>query len=138
MNTAYGETRFRWDGPRTDWPTEFAVISGYATTGEQWTEGENEAADRALEAELRRRCAWVHRITGYSPTSDHREPSWAATLPFDDTCDIGLKYLQDAIYFVSDNYLFVSFCDARRKLIPVGPLLAHLDSCTAELRVRPS
>jgi len=56
-------------------------------------------------------------------TGDHAEPSWAAELSFEEGCDLGLRFRQDAIYVVADGTLFLSYCDARRGLVPVGPVL---------------
>lgn len=115
----YKETHFsasEWQGA----PEEFAIISAYATTGETWSEKENSVADRKLKNTLRDKSDWHMRITGYSPASGHSEPGWAAALDFQKACDIGKHFKQDAIYFVKNNKLYVSYCDARRALVPVG------------------
>lgn len=121
MPEAYRETHFRLAGHSDEWPQEFAIITGYATTGEKWSDAENEAADRALHAELCKHSQLVRRITGYSPSTGHAEPGWAVDLPFDIACEIGLRYRQDAIYFVSQDVLSISYCDARRGLTEIGP-----------------
>ena len=126
MPAIYFETHFEstWDLGTA--PDEFAIITAYATTGEQWPEEMNRDADRRLEIELRKIAPWVHRITGYSPTTGHREPGWAVALGFDDACDTGLRYKQDAIYMVSGGVLGVSYCDGRRGLVRVGDFGARL------------
>jgi hypothetical protein len=126
MHEAYRETHFRLAEHADEWPREFAIITAYATTGEKWSDAENEAADRALHAELRQHSQLVRRITGYSPSTGHAEPGWAVALPFDIACEIGLRYRQDAIYFVSRDvlsvsFLSVSYCDARRSMKEIGP-----------------
>lgn len=121
MPEAYRETHFRLAEHADEWPREFAIITAYATTGEKWSDAENEAADRALHAELCQHSQSVRRITGYSPSTGHAEPGWAVTLPFDTACEIGLRYRQDAIYFVSQDVLSVSYCDSRRSLTEIGP-----------------
>lgn len=122
LHPAYFETCFRLPTEATDfdWPAAFGIISAYSTTGEQWPEQRNLAADRELEAELESCSKWLHRVVGFSPTSGHAEPSWAAELSFGTTCDLGVRFHQDAIYFVDGDDLYVSFCDARRKPVPVG------------------
>lgn len=120
MHPAYFETHFQQDEAWQDWPEQFAIITAYATTGETWTDAENQAADLALEAELRKQSAWVRRITGYSPATGHAEPSWAVPIDFKTACDIGKRYRQDAIYYVAHDTLFVSYCDSRRASITVG------------------
>jgi hypothetical protein len=127
MNPVYFETRFRTDALPTAWPEEFAILSAYASTGESWTQARNEAADRELAAVLAARGGWHVRIVGYSPTTGHAEPSWATEMSFDEACDLGLRFLQDAIFHVKGNVLSVSYCDDRRSLVPVGRFSARVD-----------
>ena len=76
--------------------------------GETWTAEENETADRALADDLARSGKWHQRITGYSPTTGHAEPGWAVEMNLPEACELGLRYLQDAIYYVSGDELFRS------------------------------
>ena len=136
MHPAYAESHFQrlehWD----DWPVEFAIITAHATTGEKWTASKNKDADRALESDLKKRAPWVRRITGYSPTTGHGEPGWAVALPFGTACEIALHYKQDAIYFVSQDTLSVSFCDTRKKRIEIGPFRARVHTSLDQPVVR--
>ncbi len=128
MHPAYFETHFTAaDGP-LDWPEQFAVITAYATTGEVWTDQQNEAADQALEAELRATGRWMRRITGYSPppATPHREPGWAVAMDWQEACDLGARFLQDAIYVVHGDALAVTLCDHHRELLPVGTFQQRL------------
>lgn len=130
LHPAYFETCFR---PPTEasaivWPASFGIISAYSTTGEQWPAERSSAADRELEAVLRSNSAWLQRVVGFSPTSGHAEPSWAAEVSFEAACDLGLRFHQDAIYFVDGDDLYVSFCDARRRRVAVGKFRARLRS----------
>jgi hypothetical protein len=120
MHPSYFGVRFRVPVPLPEWPREFAILSGYATTGEVWSPERNAAADRALGEELSGTGTWMHRITGFFPETGHAEPGWAAALTLEEGCDWGLRYLQDAIYFVREDALWVSHCDARRALVHVG------------------
>ncbi len=115
----YKETHF-WVEDWSDAPNEFAIITAYATTGEIWTDIQNSKADKRLESTLTDRKAWLRRITGYSPSSGHSEPGWAVAIDFATACEIGKHFMQDAIYFVRNGRLYLSYCDARRALIPVG------------------
>lgn len=114
MEAVYFEARFLVEEPVDSWPEEFAIITAYATTGETWTREENEAADRRLHHELAKRSPFLIRVTGYSPTTGHGEPGWAAVIPFDEACDLGLEFKQDAIYHVAGDDLCVTYCDDRR------------------------
>jgi hypothetical protein len=120
IHSAYFRTYFREEAPISDWPVEFAIITAYATTGETWTVEENEMADRALEGELRKTGRWMRRLTGYSPTTGHAEAGWAVEMPWDEACDVGLRFKQDAIYTVNGDELSVTLCDHRRDLVLVG------------------
>lgn len=120
MHAEYFETRFRTGTLEDDWPTRFAVVTAFATTGELWTADENVAADAALLDELRAAGIWHRRVTGYSPATGHAEPGWAADLPFEAACDMGRRFRQDAIYWIDGDDLFVSHCDDRRLPVPVG------------------
>jgi type I restriction system adenine methylase HsdM len=137
MYPEYAETHFQPLEPWEDCPDEFAIITAYATTGEKWTAAQNEAADRKLEARLRKLSLWVRRITGYSPATGHAEPGWAVPLSFDAACDIGDEFKQDAIYLVSKDTLAVSHCDSRRKRIEIGPFAARVHTSASRPVVRP-
>jgi hypothetical protein len=80
MHPAYFETRFITANSAQDWPKEFAILSAHSTTGEVWSATQNENADQKLQAELASAKVWMRRIIGYSPTTGHREPSWAVEM----------------------------------------------------------
>lgn len=120
MPAFYFETHFRLEKPWADYPKQFAIITAYATTGMKWTDQKNQNADRGLEEKLRKLAPWVRRVTGYSPSSGHAEPSWAVPIEFCLACDLGQAHEQDAIYYVKQDTLFVSYCDRRRQLVEVG------------------
>jgi hypothetical protein len=121
MHPAYFETRFRLPGAEPDWPAQFVIVSAYATTGQQWTDAENQLADRRLEAELLSRGGWRCRVTGYSPTTGHAEPSFAADIPLSEARQLGARFHQDAIYHVAGDQLSVVHCQGPAELVAVGP-----------------
>ena len=120
MNPVYFGTHFERREAWENSPAEFAIITAYATTGEEWASIENEAADKKLESELRKRGCWLQRLTGYSPVTGHAEPGWAVAMPFEVACDLGLRFQQDAIYYVTGDTLYVTACDERRAPVEVG------------------
>jgi hypothetical protein len=122
----YFETHFRCGNNDFASIREFAIITAYATTGEQWPEERNKDANEKLHQELKIQGCLLGTIIGFSHETDHEESSWVAEMGFDCACDIGLKYKQDAIYYVRDDMLFVSLCDDRRELVKVGPFSARL------------
>lgn len=138
MNRIYLETRFLAENQPADWPVEFAIITGYATTGETWSDEENRAADDALRQELEEMDGAVSRITGYSPTTLHQEPGWAAVLPWKTACDVGARYRQDAIYYVTNDDLWVTYCDERQQLQRVGPFRERVSRMTRDKGSKPA
>lgn len=120
MHPSYFQVQFSTPEPVREWPANFAILSGYATTGQVWTAERNAAADRALGETIFVIGVWRERITGFFDQTGHSEPGWAAELELNAACDLGLKFLQDAIYYVQGDSLSVSYCDERRDLVPVG------------------
>jgi hypothetical protein len=137
MHPSYFGVRFRIPAPVREWPPAFVILSGYATTGEVWPQERNEAADQALGQDLAGKGVWTCRITGFFPETAHAEPGWAAALDFDSGCDWGLRYLQDAIYVVTGDTLWVSHCDERRALVHVGAFRERFEE-TEGREVEPS
>lgn len=120
MHPEYFETRFRVASPPPEWPSELAIVSAFATTGERWTEEENARAHHELERELRQRSVWMREVTGFSPRTGHAEPSYAIEIPLADARELGQRFRQDAIYYVQADQLFVTSCDPPLELVHVG------------------
>ena len=126
MHPAYFHTMFHVEQPVKAWPAQFAIITAYATTGQAWSSDANESADQRLSRELQSSGVWMVRITGFSPETGHAEPGWAVSMNFESACDLGHRYLQDALYVVRNGVLYVSFCDDRRQLVHVGDFAKRL------------
>jgi len=64
----------------------------------------------------------------FDKDTDHKENGFMFDVEsFDQACDLGEKYFQDAIYFVKDNILFVSKCNKKnRQLTKVGQFSAFI------------
>ncbi len=129
IHPAYFETHFEQLSAFDEWPKNFAIVTAYATTGEVWTDAENKLAGQLLETNLANQQVWIHRLTGYSPKSGHAEPGWAAEISFESAVDLGKRFRQDAIYYVSQDTLFVILC--RHPHLPV-----FVDSFRKRLRIR--
>lgn len=116
MDPSYFEVRFRTT--ERQWPEAFFLITAAATTGEVWPAAREHAAAARLEAELRSKGVWMAPITGYSVRTGHAEVGWAVELPelalrwahMNEACALGRKYLQDAIYIVVRDELWVLHC----------------------------
>ena len=128
MTPIYFDTRFKLGLPIAELPESFAIITAFATTGEDWTPEQNNAASEDLRAELENGGHLIGTVTGYSPVMHHAEPGYAAALEFEAACKIGARFKQDAIYYVSSGTLFVSHCDHRRSLKPITQFSKRIDS----------
>ncbi len=110
----YFETRFRTPVAPPGWPARFAILTAWATTGEQWSPAQNQQADARLAAHLAERGLWHHRLTGYSPRTGHAEAGWAVELAPDAARAVGVAFRQDALYTVEDDALWVLRCEDGR------------------------
>lgn len=112
LTAAYFRTIFSLEkgGATAPLPTRFAIISGWATTGEYWPEDRNRAADAKLHQLLLDRGLTPMRITGTSADGRHSEPSWIVETTVADALMIGQTFLQDAIYWVDSDILEVISC----------------------------
>jgi hypothetical protein len=127
MHQAYFKTCFSSTAPEINWPESFAIITAFQTTGEQWLEAQNQEADARLLAVIHETGRWHTRLTGFSPDTGHAEPGWAIEISFDEACLIGEKFLQDAIFFVECDTLFVSHCMAEHRMkIYVGSFMERI------------
>lgn len=127
LHPAYFEIRFRDESLPDHWPESFAVITAYATTGEQWSSDENHAADQRLLKRIQERQVWHVRLTGYSPRDGHAEPGWAVETSLAKARELGLEFLQDAIFWVSNDKLEVTRCTPQSELIEIGRFRERLD-----------
>lgn len=114
VNPLYLSTFLNVGADWSEQSEEFAIVSGYATTVEKWSAERNQRADERLFQQLEENGYWLRRLTGYAPDTGHKEPCWATAISFEEACDIGEEFLQDAIYYVEGDNLFISHCDARR------------------------
>ena len=106
----YKSTVFDYEDFPKDWPKDFAILTAYATTGENWTTEQNETADRKLEAELRKGGYRIHRIAGYSAKLDTHEKGWAVPMPLETAWELGNKYKQVAIFYYQNDELLLVYC----------------------------
>ncbi|MGV3485936.1 MAG: DUF3293 domain-containing protein [Planctomycetaceae bacterium] len=127
MHHAYFDVRFRIEASPDVWPARFVIISAWATTGQTWTAAQNHAADQRLGEWLAARNLWHLRVTGYSPTTGHAEPSWAVSMALEEGRDVGRDFEQDAIYFVDADQLSVTHCRPDSDLWLVGGFRERLD-----------
>jgi uncharacterized protein with GYD domain len=119
IHPAYFTTRFRVEPLPPSWPASFVIVTAYATTGEQWSEEENERADAILRRRLGELGVWIERITGFDPATGHAEPGWAVEIDLATGVSLGREYRQDAIFHVEGDRLAVVSC-AEQGVASVG------------------
>lgn len=135
MIHVYSKTRFRTDSPG-DYSAlissigmrEVAIITGYATTGEEWSATENEEADTRLYQKLKGDSPI--RITGYDPDSQHAEPGWAVETSIEQAISLGEQFKQLAIFFIKDGVITVhstSLLETPLAHYEVGDFIDRLD-----------
>ena len=130
MHPAYLETRFRVEDPLGELPSQFVILSAYATTGEVWSEERNSLAYQKLFRELQASTpTFLKRVVGYSPSTHHAEPSWAVAIPLAEAHRIGKEFAQDALYFVDHGALWVASCCATVAPVFVDHFASRLDPC---------
>ena len=110
LNPVYFNTRFRVPQRPPAWPSTFVIVTAYATTGEEWTDAENERASAALRERLAAMSVWHWRITGYHPETGHAEPGWAVGMLHSAGVRLGVDFRQDAVFAVTGDELQVISC----------------------------
>lgn len=116
----YFETMFSVESLGFDWPEAFAIITGFATTGQKWSDAENSDASTRLLATIREKHLWHRPVTGFSPDGSHREPGWAVHCSLPDACGLGQCFRQHAIYYIRGDELTVCLCDDTSSEMKVG------------------
>ncbi len=131
FHPAYFTTRFRAEPLPPSWPASFVIVTAYATTGEQWSDEENERADEALRRRLFDLGVWVSRVTGFDPATGHAEPGWAVEIDLATGVGLGREYRQDAIFHVEGDRLAVVSC-AEHRVTAVGSFRERVDSSATQ------
>ena len=63
---------------------------------------------------------WLRKVTSYASDTGHNEPCWATAISFEEACDFREEFLQDPIYYLEGDHLYVSHCDSRRVKTPIN------------------
>ena len=132
MNDVYSTVRFRWEIAEQSMPEQFVIVTAYATTGENWTDMRNAAANERLRCELEQRGIWMRAVTGYSPSDGHAEPGWAVELGETEALALGRAFLQDAIFVVRRGELFVRSCAEDGEERSLGQFSGRVDSAVED------
>jgi hypothetical protein len=117
--------------PPPSWPASFVIVTAYATTGEQWSDEQNERADETLRRRLGELGVWIARITGFDPATGHAEPGWAVEIDLATGVGLGREYRQDAIFHVEGDRLAVVSC-VEQRVAAVGSFRERVSSAAAQ------
>ncbi len=128
MQDVYRETRFRQDQAPEGWPERFVIITAWPPMGASWSEARIAAAEVHLSGSLADMDCWMHRLTGYSPKTGHAEPGWAVDIGPTHGVEVGRQFLQDAIFLVEDDLLWVVDCDDEAAMTCIGRFRERLDT----------
>jgi hypothetical protein len=127
MHPAYFETRFLLERFPSRIPARNAILSAFATTGEKWSDDRNHSADQRLYETLIERGYEAVRIIGYSPNTEHAEPSWLVEMEESEAIAIGRKFLQHAVYLVINDELSVVLCEDESLRCRIGSFRERID-----------
>lgn len=97
---------FHSDENITHWPTHFAIIPSGSM--------QNAELERELQY-LSKHYSWVRRLTLYDDSARLGQNCWAVNMGWEQACHTGTEFGQEAVFYVSDNTLSVTYCDERRK-----------------------
>lgn len=124
----YFKTIFEIPLKPNQYPRQFAIITAHNPFNKLLNTQENIARNHILKNDLKRNYGWVYEINGFDEQTNHKENGFMFDAKsLDEACHLGLKYSQDAIYYVIDDILYVSKSDIEnRKLIEVGEFLIRI------------
>lgn len=128
MHEFYRDTRFRQDVPPDNWPSRFVIITAYPPIGESWSQARIDAAEAHLTASLTDLNCWMHRLMAYSTATGATEPGWAVEMSSTKGAAVGRRFLQDAIFMVEDDLLWVVDCDDDAVKTCIGRFSERLDA----------
>ncbi|AJC49097.1 DUF3293 domain-containing protein [Allofrancisella guangzhouensis] len=111
------------------YPSKFAIITAFNPMNQELSLKENTLRNKVLENELKQNFNWIYQINGFDCTGHgHKENGFMFEITsIDDACDLGLKFSQDAIYYVKNLKIYVVKCAIdQRKAIEVGDFLSRI------------
>ncbi len=128
MQQVYRETRFHSEQTSKAWPERYVIITAWPPLHADWSEARILAAEAQLRASLKTMDGWMHRLTGYSPRTGHAELGWAVEIDSTHGVELGRKLLQDAIFLVEDDLLWVVDCDEEAAMTGIGHFREGFDA----------
>lgn len=117
----YFKTSFSSQNNITHWPIHFAIL-GIPVSSHDFNNEENSVAE-SLPDYLNNNYRWVRKLSGYNTLSQDIAQYFAVNVGWNEACDLAHSLGLEAIYYVSDNTLSVTYADERRKPLVVDSFL---------------
>ncbi|QIV96054.1 uncharacterized protein DUF3293 [Allofrancisella inopinata] len=124
----YFNTKFELPVVPEYYPPKFAIITAFNPMNQELNLKKNLSRNKVLEIELRQSYDWVYQINGFDEKTGHKEDGFMfEAISIDEACNLGLKYFQDAIYYIENLKMYVVKCAiGQRKVIEVGDFLSRI------------
>ncbi|APC97868.1 hypothetical protein KX01_1684 [Francisella frigiditurris] len=121
----YFTTKFEIPIKPAKYPDKFMILTAWNPLNQKLSKEENISRNNALKKDLKESFSFIYEINGFDPESKHKENGFMANcFDLEKACDYGLKYQQDAIYYVVEDKLYVVQCALdKREMISVGKFL---------------
>jgi len=100
-------------------PSEFIIVTAFNPEGRDYSPKSNQKFDSDLGALIRKKALNAWRVIGGSRDFIHAEPGYAVQTNLKSGIEIGVKFHQEAIFWVTQNKLFLVDCDAHQA-VPMG------------------
>ncbi|GEM_PF-2676153 len=122
----YFKTTFSSQNNITHWPIHFAIL-GIPDASDAFSNRKNEAAE-SLSDYLSKHYCWVRKLTGDNSTrSQGLDHYFAVNMSWNEACDLGQDLSMEAIFYVADNTLSVTYTDVRRKPVVIDSFLKRFN-----------
>lgn len=124
----YYTTEFEVPIKPNKYPDKFMILTAWNPLNQQLSKEENISRNKVLEKELKENFSFVYEVNGFDPKTKHKEDGFMANCSdIEEACDYGLKYQQDAIYYVIDDKLYFIQCALdKRKKVEVSKFLERV------------
>ena len=110
MNEKYFDTVFLDPAPSNGFPESFAILTAFNPMDRILNQDENKKRNQDLLGILKLQGHYDGTIIGSSPDFTHQEPSFIAEAPKVKGLELGLKFNQRAIFWISKNRLGIIEC----------------------------
>ena len=119
MNDKYFETVFLTCESSEEFPESFAIVTACNPMDKILTQDENDERNRQLLDILHSRGQYVASIIGSSRDLEHQEPSLIVRASRAESLELGIRFEQRAIFWVSKDLLEIMECSSGKRF-PVG------------------